>query len=68
VTSEVPRKPILITGSHRSGSTWLATMLALSENSLIAHEPFNIRPWAYALDGFAKYWFTYAPALPRTRR
>jgi len=40
-------------------------MLALSEDSLIAHEPFNIQPWAYALDGLAKYWFTYAPALPQ---
>lgn len=59
------RKPILITGSHRSGSTWLARMLALSENTLIAHEPFQIEPWAYALDGLAKYWFTYAPALPQ---
>ena len=58
-------KPILITGSHRSGSTWLASMLALSEDSLIAHEPFNIEPWAYALDGLARQWFTYAPALPQ---
>lgn len=40
-------------------------MLALSNNSLLAHEPFNIQPWAYALDGSAKYWFTYAPALPQ---
>ncbi len=39
-------------------------MLALSKNSLIAHEPFNIQPWAYALNGLAKYWFSYAPALP----
>ena len=63
MSSGVSRKPILITGSHRSGSTWLASMLALSENSLLAHEPFNIEPWAYALNGLAKYWFTYAPAL-----
>ena len=40
-------------------------MLALSKNSLMAHEPFNIQSWAYALDGLAKYWFTYAPALPQ---
>jgi len=58
-------KPILITGSHRSGSTWLASMLALTENTLVAHEPFNIQPWAYALDGLATRWFTYAPALPQ---
>ena len=58
-------KPILITGSHRSGSTWLASMLALTEETLVAHEPFNIEPWAYALDGLAKHWFTYVPALPQ---
>jgi sulfotransferase family protein len=65
VTSESSGRPILITGSHRSGSTWLARMLALSEDTLIAHEPFQIESWAYALDGLAKYWFTYAPALPQ---
>lgn len=65
MTGEASGKPILITGSHRSGSTWLARMLALSEDTLIAHEPFQIEPWAYALDGLAKYWFTYAPALPQ---
>jgi hypothetical protein len=65
MTSESSGKPILITGSHRSGSTWLASMLALSEDTLIAHEPFNIEPWAFALDGLARYWFTYAPALPQ---
>src|SRR5215203_437945 len=65
VSTREGSKPILITGSHRSGSTWLASMLALSSNSLVAHEPFNIQPWAYALDGLAKYWFTYAPALPQ---
>jgi hypothetical protein len=65
MTSEASSKPILITGSHRSGSTWLARMLALSDDTLIAHEPFQIESWAYALDGLAKYWFTYAPALPQ---
>jgi hypothetical protein len=60
-----PGKPVLITGSHRSGSTWLAHMLALAEDTLVVEEPFNIAPWAYALDGLAGHWFTYAPALPR---
>jgi len=40
-------------------------MLALTKDTLAAHEPFNIEPWAYALDGLAKHWFTYAPALPQ---
>jgi hypothetical protein len=40
-------------------------MLALTDDTLVAHEPFNIEPWAYALDGLAERWFTYAPALPQ---
>jgi hypothetical protein len=40
-------------------------MLALAEDTKIAHEPFNIGSYAYALDGLARHWFTYAPALPR---
>lgn len=65
MTEQASGKPILITGTHRSGTTWLASMLGLAEDTLIAHEPFQIERWAYALDGLAKYYFTYAPALPQ---
>jgi hypothetical protein len=64
MSSGTSGKPILITGSHRSGSTWLASMLALAKGTTMVHEPFSIAPWAYALDGLARHWFTYAPALP----
>jgi len=57
-------KPILITGSHRSGTTWLGKMLTLGKNTLLIREPFNIRKNAYKYNGLAKYWFTYAPELP----
>jgi hypothetical protein len=40
-------------------------MLSFADGTLLAHEPFNIEPWAYALNGMAKQWFTYAPALPQ---
>ena len=56
-----------MTGSHRSGTTWLANMLSLADGSLMGHEPFNIEPWAYSLGGLADRWFTYAPGL-RGRR
>jgi hypothetical protein len=55
--------PILITGAHRSGTTWLATLLAAGGELLHVFEPFNLDGWAYQLNGMAKYWFTYAPAL-----
>lgn len=33
--------PILVTGSHRSGSTWTGKMIALSSKSMYIQEPFN---------------------------
>lgn len=35
-------KPILITGSHRSGSTWVGNMVSLSPSVVYVHEPFNL--------------------------
>ncbi len=34
-------KPILLTGSHRSGTTWAANMLAVSPDLAFIMEPFN---------------------------
>lgn len=34
-------RPILVTGSHRSGSTWVGRMLALAPQVVYLHEPFN---------------------------
>jgi hypothetical protein len=41
----------------------VARILGLAVDTLIAYEPFSIQPWAYAFDGFAKFWFTFAPGL-----
>ena len=34
-------RPILVTGSHRSGTTWVGRMLCLSKQAAYIHEPFN---------------------------
>lgn len=34
-------KPILVTGAHRSGTTWVGRMLALAPGVGYIHEPFN---------------------------
>jgi len=53
------KKPILVTGCHRSGTTWAGKMISLNRDVGYIHEPFNIdlRP------GYSKlklnYWFTY---------
>lgn len=50
-------KPILVTGSHHSGTSWVGSVLSLSNNIGYIHEPFNI------LTGVCKsnfkYWYTY---------
>lgn len=35
--------PILVTGSHRSGSTWVGNLLALAPGCGYVHEPFNTK-------------------------
>src|SRR5882672_1880226 len=34
-------RPILVTGAHRSGSTWVGRMIARSPTIRYIHEPFN---------------------------
>ena len=41
--TDLPKPPILVTGSHRSGSTWIGNILALDPASGYIHEPFNRR-------------------------
>lgn len=62
------RPPILVTGAHRSGTTWVGAMLGLAPGALtVPKEPFNPNPRDYALGGLAQDWFVYAPALPQDR-
>ena len=57
------QKKILVTGSHRSGSTWTGKVISQSNNVRYVREPFNMsekskkkynRPF--------RYWFEYMPA------
>jgi len=52
-------KPILVTGSHRSGTTWIGRVLAHSSSIGYLHEPFNK---VYKNSGYGikpAYWFQY---------
>jgi Sulfotransferase family len=53
------QKPILITGSHRSGSTWAARMLAVSEMVGYINEPFNIDIRIGTNSHPFEHWFQY---------
>ncbi|MBY0578090.1 MAG: sulfotransferase [Burkholderiales bacterium] len=53
------RKPILVTGSHRSGTTWVGRMLASSPAVGYIHEPFNVgNRWGICDTSFDRF-FTY---------
>ncbi len=52
-------KPILVTGSHRSGTTWVGRMLAADSDTAYISEPLNVlhRPGVFRVP--VKYWYTY---------
>ncbi len=56
---------ILVTGAHRSGTTWLGESIALSNKIVYFHEPFNPNKTPdnkikfSALKSKIIYWFTY---------
>jgi hypothetical protein len=54
--------PILVTGSHRSGSTWVGSILSLAEEVGYIHEPFNTRRRPGICRARFDRWFTYVPA------
>jgi hypothetical protein len=54
-------KPILVTGAHRSGTTWVGRMLSLSSSVAYVHEPFNINNTHSAGGMGFRNWFTYIP-------
>jgi hypothetical protein len=55
------KKPILVTGSHRSGSTWVGRMIAEAPKMIYIHEPFSVSdpPGRGICNAEFKYWFTY---------
>lgn len=60
------RRPILVTGMPRSGTTWLARLLATAQGTALAgREPMNPRGRQYALAGTLPGW---ARVIEPTRR
>lgn len=53
------RKPILVTGSHRSGSTWVGKVISASPSVIYIHEPFNLSHEPGLCTAKFDYWFTY---------
>lgn len=57
--SEGQIKPILVTGAHRSGTTWVGRMLAADPGVAYISEPLNVlhRPGVFSAP--VKNWYTY---------
>ena len=52
------QRPILVTGAHRSGTTWVGAMLALSPRIGLIHEPFSpITPPGISSAPFDRFFF-----------
>ena len=51
------QRPILVTGSHRSGSTWVGQMIAAHPQVAYIWEPFN--PMNPAPDSPVRYWYEF---------
>lgn len=65
----VASQPILVTGMPRSGTTWLARLLAAAPGSALAgREPMNPRGKQYALGGTLPGWTRLDEPSPRQRR
>lgn len=59
MTDSDKNKPILVTGSHRSGSTWIGKMLSLSDSVGYIQEPFHLyHPLGINATEF-DYWYQY---------
>ena len=52
-------QPILVTGAHRSGTTWVGKMLSADRNTAYISEPLNVlhRRGVYRAD--VKHWYEY---------
>ncbi len=56
------KKLILVTGSHRSGSTWTGHVLSRADDVRYVNEPFNIG-LSYKNSPFT-FWFEYLADKP----
>jgi hypothetical protein len=54
-----PISPLLVTGIHRSGTTWVGAMLAAGGEYAYVSEPLNVRHRRGVLNVPVEHWYTY---------
>jgi hypothetical protein len=57
--NEEGKRPVLVTGMHRSGTSWLGAMLSASGQFINVPEPLNVRNRQTILRSRVKHWYTY---------
>ena len=58
-TNSASERPILVTGAHRSGTTWVGKMLAAEDGVAYISEPMNVLHRPGVMRAPVKYWYTY---------
>lgn len=53
------RTPVLVTGAHRTGTTWVGKMLAANPQTAYISEPLNILHRPGVLGAPVQHWYTY---------
>jgi hypothetical protein len=73
--ADLRARPILVTGSHRSGSTWVGRVLAAAPGAVYVDEPFNpMNPLGVSALAEGGVWFRYISAaneaeyIPKMKR
>jgi hypothetical protein len=58
-SSPISASPILVTGAHRSGTTWVGKMLAAGGQAAYISEPLNVLHRPGLLRSEVNHWYTY---------
>jgi hypothetical protein len=61
------RKHILVTGPHRSGTTWIGRTISQNSNVELVYEPFNLDFSRYNFEYKFDYWFEHVPSSKKIR-
>jgi hypothetical protein len=57
--NDLTHTPILVTGAHRSGTTWIGKMLAADADTAYISEPLNVLHRPGVFRGQVKHWYQY---------
>jgi Sulfotransferase family len=57
--NEEDKRPVLVTGMHRSGTSWLGAMLSASGEFINVQEPLSVQNRQTILRSLVKHWYTY---------